>query len=352
MNVRRSLLVAGGALAGAAMMARALRSRRAFDFDGRIALITGGSRGLGLLIARQLGHEGAHVVLVARDIDELERARQELVSDGVTASILVADVSVEREARRVVEDTVARHGRLDILVNNAGVITVGPAAHMGTADFDEAMATHFWAPFHAVQAALPHMKRAGAGRIVNISSIGGRVGVPHLVPYCASKFALTGFSTAIRAELAQHGILVTTVCPGLMRTGSPFNAWFKGKHREEFAWFVIAGSLPLLSIDGRRAAAQIVDATRHGDAELVVAWSARVAIAVTALAPNVMAWAMDVANRFLPSEADDGGEQVHSGWQSASSWAPSRLTRLTERSAAENNELPPRFVPTSAEPVV
>ena len=222
--------------------------------------------------------------------------------------------------------------------------------HMSVADYEEAMATHFWGPLRAMRAAIPFMRRVGSGRIVNISSIGGKIGVPHLVPYCASKFALTGLSTALRAELARDGVYITTVSPGLMRTGSPFNAWFKGRHRQEFAWFAIADSLPLLSIDARRAAAQIVDAVRHGDAELVVSWPARLAVAAAAVMPNAIALAMDLANRLLPSPTDAHGNQTHSGWQSASRWAPSRLTRLSERSAIENNELPPPLASAQAQP--
>jgi NAD(P)-dependent dehydrogenase (short-subunit alcohol dehydrogenase family) len=186
------------------------------------------------------------------------------------------------------------------------------------------------------------MRQNGGGRIVNISSIGGKIGVPHLAPYCAGKFALAGMSTTARAELARYGILVTTVCPGLMRTGSPFNAWFKGRHRAEFTWFAIADSLPVLSIDGRRAAAQIIDAARHGDAELVVTWPARLAVAMAAIAPKTLAAAMGLVNRVLPAPMGPLGDETHSGWHSGTKWAPSLLTRATERSAAANNELPGR----------
>jgi short-subunit dehydrogenase len=186
------------------------------------------------------------------------------------------------------------------------------------------------------------MRENGGGRIVNISSIGGKIGVPHLAPYCASKFALTGVSTSLRAELARYGISVTTVCPGLMRTGSPFNAWFKGRHRAEFAWFAIADSMPLLSIDGRRAAAHIIEAMRLGKAELIVSWPARLAVAAEGLAPNVLASAMTLVNRVLPAPTGTLGNESHSGWHSGSRWAPSPLTRMSERSAAENNEIPQR----------
>jgi NAD(P)-dependent dehydrogenase (short-subunit alcohol dehydrogenase family) len=242
----------------------------------------------------------------------------------------------------MISQVIQQHGRLDVLINNAGVITVGPVDHMTVADFEEAMATHFWGPLHTMLAAIPHMRQNGGGRIVNISSIGGKIGVPHLAPYCASKFALTGVSTSLGAELARYGIRVTTVSPGLMRTGSPFNAWFKGRHRAEFAWFAIADSLPLLSIDGRRAARQIVNALRHGRPELVISWPARLAVTMEALAPNTFAAMMSLANRMLPSPTGTLGNESHSGWHSGSRWAPSPLTRLSERSAAQNNELPQR----------
>jgi short-subunit dehydrogenase len=152
---------------------------------------------------------------------------------------------------------------------------------------------------------------------------------------------LAGLSDSVRGELAKDGINVTTVTPGLMRTGSPFNAWFKGNHRDEFTWFVISDSLPVASIDARRAAAQLVDACRHGDPELVITWPAKLAIIANAIMPEAVALAMNMANQIvLPAPNENTGTQAHSGWQSLSDWAPSRLTKLTERAAVENNELP------------
>jgi short-subunit dehydrogenase len=183
------------------------------------------------------------------------------------------------------------------------------------------------------------MRGQGGGRIVNISSIGGKIGVAHLVPYCASKFALTGLSTALRAELAKDKILVTTVSPGLMRTGSPFNAQFKGRHREEFTWFIVADSMPLLSIDAVSAARKIVDACRCGDAELVIGWPAKLAVVASAITPSVVALGMRITNALLPRPNHGAGHQAYSGWQSFSAWAPSKLTRLTEEAAIDHNQL-------------
>jgi NAD(P)-dependent dehydrogenase (short-subunit alcohol dehydrogenase family) len=341
MNSKQQTALAASAVAvGAALLARGLRSSRAIHFHNRSVLITGGSRGLGLLIARELGREGARLTLAARDEAELERAKQDLASRGVDAAISVCDVGERAQSERLVEDVVKKHGSIDILINNAGTIQVGPLEHMKLRDYEDAMAIHFWGPLHMILAALPTMRRRGGGRIVNISSIGGKIGVPHLAPYCASKFALTGLSESMRAELAKDNILVTTVCPGLMRTGSPFNAWFKGRHRDEFTWFAISDSLPLATIDATRAARQVVDACRYGDAELVISWPAKLAVIANAVVPEAVAFGMSIANQLLPGPTSEAGDQARSGWQSLSEWAPSKLTTLTDRAAAQNNELP------------
>ena len=337
---RRNLIhTSAGLIIGAAAFAAARRAAGRISLEGRTALVTGGSRGLGLAIARELGRLGAHVTLAARDASELDAARADLEVRGIGVSAIVCDLGERGEGTRIVEQVLAERGRLDVLVNNAGVIKVGPLEHMRTADFEEAMDVHFWAPLQTMTAAVPAMRAQGGGRIVNISSIGGKIGVAHLVPYCASKFALTGLSTAMGGELAKDNIRVTTVSPGLMRTGSPFNALFKGRHHEEFAWFAVSDSLPLLTIDAGRAARQIVNACRCGDAELVVSWPAKLAVVANAMAPSTVAVAMQIANRLLPPAADARGDEAHTGWQSLSEWAPSPLTRLTERAAMENNEV-------------
>ncbi len=335
-----------GLLAGASALAisaawRAARRARAVDFRDRVVLITGGSRGLGLVIARLLAAEGARLALVARREEELDRAHDELRAMGAEVAVFACDVADRDSVQLAIDRVLQRFGRLDVLINDAGVIQVGPYEHMRFEDFDEAMRVHFWGPLNLTLIALPFLKRQAQARIVNISSIGGKIAVPHLLPYSASKFALTGLSDGLRAELARQGVRVTTVCPGLMRTGSPLNAWFKGRHRAEFTWFAVLGALPLVSIDARRAARKIVEACRHGDAELVITPQARLAVVANAVLPSLFAFGMSLFNRLLPKatgEAD--GDQARSGWQSPSRWAPSLLTRLSDRATAQNNELP------------
>jgi NAD(P)-dependent dehydrogenase (short-subunit alcohol dehydrogenase family) len=329
--------------AGVVLAAQMWRRRDPYDFAGKSVLITGGSRGLGLVMARQLADERANLTLVARDEQELHRAVEDIQTRQPFADVLAApaDIRARYQAERAIAMAVERFGRVDVLINNAGIIQVGPIDHMKIADYEDAMLTHFWGPLYMMMAALPHMRRAGAGRIVNISSIGGKISVPHLVPYSASKFALAGLSEGLRVELARHNIVVTTVFPGLMRTGSPINAMFKGQRPQEYAWFAISDSLPLASISPERAARQIIRACRYGDAESIVTVQAKMAVLARTLAPELFADTLALINQLLPAPSSRIGDVAREGRESESDLAgPSaRLTAPTYRAAKENNEM-------------
>jgi NAD(P)-dependent dehydrogenase (short-subunit alcohol dehydrogenase family) len=338
-NRRRALAAAAAGGVGFAL-ARALLKPSRYSFRHRAVLVTGGSRGLGLELARVFASEGADLAILARDPDELERARQQL--EPTTSGVLTiqADVGNRDDVDRAIQRVVDHYGRLDVLVNNAGVIQVGPVAHMQLEDYEEAMRVHFRGPLHTTLAAIPYMRRQHGGRIVNIASIGGKVPVPHLAPYVASKFALVGLSGSLCAELAREQIVITTVSPGLMRTGSPINVEVKGQHEREFAWFAISDAMPVISMDATRAARQIVEACRRGDAEAVLTWPAKLAAGIYGLIPNTYVRLAAVGNRLLPSPTGVAGNRPQLGRDSASRWAPSPLTTLSDRAAARNNELP------------
>jgi NAD(P)-dependent dehydrogenase (short-subunit alcohol dehydrogenase family) len=330
-----------GAITGAAAMiagARAMRNRHGIEFRDRVIVITGGSRGLGLVIARQLAAEGARLVLLARDPEELARARAQLPADAEVMT-LRCDVRRRADIRAAMDEVLGKWTAVDVLINNAGVVQVGPLEHMTHEDFENAMATHFWGPLHLMFELVPGMRHRGFGRIVNISSIGGRVALPHFAPYSASKFALVGLSDAVRAELDQYGIRVTTVCPGLMRTGSPLNADIKGQHEAEYAWFAIADSTPGLSVSAERAARQIIEACRFGDPDLTIGLPAHIAIVVNNALPTLSAHVASLANRLLPKPAGRSGDQHRRGRDTESKWTDGIATALTDRAAVANNEI-------------
>jgi NAD(P)-dependent dehydrogenase (short-subunit alcohol dehydrogenase family) len=276
--------------AGSAIAARARLRTRGIDFAGKTVVIFGGSRGLGLAMARELAYQDARLVLVARDRQELDRARDDIESRGGSVSIIECDI----RNRAQVEDTIARiiaeRGVLDVLINDAGIIQAGPLENMTIEDFEVAMATHFWGPVFTILAALPHMRRSGAKRIVNISSIAGKIALPRFVPYSVSKFALTGFSEGLHAELAREGFRVTTVFPALMP-----------------------------STTAGRAAHQVIEACRYGDAELIVSLPARVAVLLNAAVPGTVATMMELTNAMLPKAAHEDGFGPHASEISAMS---------------------------------
>ena len=330
-------LIAAGAL-GAVLAARAAR-RTSYDLAGRVVLITGGSRGLGLVLAREALARGARVAICGRDNDTLARAGDELARLGEVVAV-ACDVSDPATVAATVREVESRLGPVDVLINNAGVIQVGPVTTMAPDDYREAMATNFWGVLHPTLAVLPAMRRRREGRIVNITSIGGTLAVPHLVPYSASKFAAVGFSQGLRAELAGEGVKVVTVIPGLMRTGSPRHAFFRGHHRAEYAWFSIADALPGLSVSAVSAARRILEGACRGDAVVRFPLTTRAAVLLNAMAPRFTNGALALAARLLPAEPE-AEHARRKGEDSQSRLSPSWLTRLGERAARRNNQLAP-----------
>jgi NAD(P)-dependent dehydrogenase (short-subunit alcohol dehydrogenase family) len=346
-NTPRNAII-GSLIAGSAVLARSvIRTRRFYDLENKIVLITGGSRGLGLIMAREFARRGARVAICARDAAELDRAQADLTGLGTEVLTMTVDVTVQADVEDLAEAVREHLGPVDVLVNDAGVITAGPFDEMTVADYDEAMRTHFYGPLYTTMAFLPGMRERGHGRIVNISSIGGKVAVPHMLPYCASKFALTGFSEGMRAAVKRDGVYVTTVCPGLMRTGSPRHAQFKGKLESEYAWFTTADVLPGLSIDADRAGRMVVDACVYGDAELVMPMSAWLGSKANALAPGITSDVLSLSERLLPQsdgtdESDGSAGQKRAGAGISRQMIPGWLADRDDSAAARNNEALPQ----------
>ena len=298
---RMGMVAAGTALALGVAAREALARDRETDLYGAVALVTGGSRGLGLALSRELARQGCRLAICARDEAELEDARADLARNGGEVLAVPCDVADPAEVAAMVEAVTRHYGRIDILVNNAGIIVVAPVETLTRADFERVMAVNFWGTLNPTLEVLPGMRAQGSGRIVNITSIGGKVAVPHLLPYTCAKFAAVGLSEGLRAELADAGISVTTVVPGLMRTGSHLHAEFGGEQGAEYRWFALNASAPYpIAIGADRAARLIVRAVKRGQAECTYPVSAVVAARLSGLLPGTTTNALTLVDRFLP----------------------------------------------------
>ena len=326
------------ATAGLTIAGKLWQLRGAIDLRDKIVLITGGSRGLGLAIAEAFVQEGCKLAICARDEDEVKRARMQLSELGGEVAAYPCDVTDPEQVKILVEQVIHRFGRIDVLVNNAGVISAGPIQTTTRADFEKSMDIMFWGLYNTTMAVLPHMQTQHSGRIVNITSIGGKVSVPHLLPYSTAKFAAVGFSEGLHTELARDGIIVTTVAPGLMRTGSHINTTIKGdKHALEYSLFTLLDTLPVSSISVRRAARQIVRATRIGQAELIITWQAQLAARLHGAFHGTVSHLLTLADKLLPT-SDSAGKGSYTGRESETSVTSSFLTSLGRKAAQYYNE--------------
>lgn len=328
-----SVLTAGGMLA----IRAAARSVTKFNLKGKVVLITGGSRGLGLVLARQIADEKAKVVICARNQEALQKAAEDLSERTPDFLAIPCNITDKEQVKRMMQKINDKMGAVDVLINNAGKIQVGPVEAMTEEDYKSAMKVHFWGPYYTMNEVIPSMIEKKQGRIVNIVSVGGKVSFPHLLPYNASKYALSGLSEGMAAELNKHNIKITTVYPGLMRTGSPRNVDVKGQHQKEFAWFKISDSLPFISMNAERAATKIINAMKKGDKSITLTFPAKIAEAAHGIAPGLTITFFDLINFLLPG-MDGGSKEILKGYESGSKLSSSFLTKKTEEAEVKNFE--------------
>jgi len=336
-KTRYGLLAASGVALGLAWKSarRPVKTMR-----GDVVLITGGSRGLGLRMAEEFALLDCSLAICARDADELERAREILESKGARVMTVTCDVADEQQVAEMMQQVRARFGRIDTLINNAGVIRVGPLENMSKADFEDAMDVMFWGIVHCSLGVLPEMMERGAGRIVTITSVAGKVSIPHLLPYSCAKHAAVAFSEGLRSEFSRYGIKVSTIAPGLMRTGSHRQAQFKGQHKKEALWFSMGATLPLVSMDVDRAARQIVRAVQDGKSEKILSWQASLLSRTNGAFPGVVPRLLSLVNRFLPGRSHSS--EVVNGAAIEESAGPlfRALTSLGRTAGEQLNERP------------
>jgi NAD(P)-dependent dehydrogenase (short-subunit alcohol dehydrogenase family) len=304
---------------------------------GKVVVVAGGTRGLGLAVARELLRHGARVAICGRSRPSVERARSSLSAlPGAIVMADTCDLRSEPQTRDFFERVTRELGPIDVAVANAATISVGPLESLTLSDFELAMLNVFGTALRTTMAVLPGMRKRCSGSIVMISSIGGKLGLPHLAPYSAAKFAQVGFAEALHAEVAQDGVRVLTVVPGLMRTGSHVHARFSGDSERELQWFGASAVAPLLSIDPDRAARRVVRAIARGDRFLTFTPAARVGGWLHDVAPNAWSLLFAIVGRLLPSivsrpaHADEGQailDRSSSRWSRLIAWRTAPLLR-------------------------
>lgn len=305
----------GALIAAAAVSSISRLSRLRSTMKGRIVIITGGSRGLGLALANRFGCSGAKLVICARDYEGLVRARTALLSQGAVVLeddvlLVQGDLAQTADANRLIKQAIEYFGRIDVLINNAGVIQVGPFENLPFESFQESMETNFFGAVRTIQAVLPHFierpSNLGEAAIVNIASIGGKFAMPHMLPYVASKFALVGFSEGLHAELRKRAVRVTTVCPGLMRTGGEVHAHFTGQVSKERRWFNIGAKTPGIAASVEHAANRIYNAVAVGRAEITITPQAWLAARAVGFAPETTQFLAGAVDRYALPEPLNG----------------------------------------------
>lgn len=309
---------------------------------GETVLITGGARGLGLIFAELYASRGARVAICSRTSEDVEVALEQLKEHYPHARVAgyVTDVSHEDEVRTLVSNVVRDLGPIDILVNNAGVILSAPFDKTTLGDFRSALDSNLWGMVHATLAVLPAMRARRKGKILNITSLGGVLPVPHLSVYTTSKYAAVGFSTSVALAARDYGVTVTTAIPALIRTGSFLHARFKGDHAREFGLFTRASTSPVFSKSATAAASAMMKACDQGKPYAVIGWSAKFGRILFALFPNLLTRILIAVERRLPHGDGPGAELPLEGHEINAGLKTKPASILGQKAAEKWNERP------------
>lgn len=255
-------------------------------------LITGGSQGIGKATALLFANKGYDVVLAARQSDRLSAAGQEVESLGRQALTVPTDVRDPQQVKTLVDKALERYGAIDVLINNAGMYASGSVENFSLDDWHQIIDLNLWGYIHTINALLPHMIERGSGTIVNLSSIAGKVPVAYLVPYNTSKYAVTGMTEAMHAELKPKGIHVCGIYPNLIDSNLMERAMFRGKDAEDAEarrkQLEQVLSVPVVE-KPEDVAKAIWEAVKHQRAEVLVG-SASISKAAYDLIPGPMQW--------------------------------------------------------------
>ncbi len=262
-------------------------------FAQKAVIVTGGASGIGRAVSEHLVRRGACVTLADVDAEQVQATAASIRSAGGHVKPVAVDVTDAEAVKKLVDDTVAEHGKLDYIFNNAGVAIFGEAQSYPLEDWHKIIDTNLYGVVHGVAAAYPVMLKQGSGHIVNTASVAGLIPVTDLIPYVASKYGVVGLSRALRIEGVEHGVRVSVICPGVIDTPMKDSKMI-GIDREKF----LEASPKLLSVE--KCARVILEGVERNKETIVVTAGAKFLWRLQRISPTLLNWVLKLAHRRLP----------------------------------------------------
>uniref|UniRef100_B8HVX0 Short-chain dehydrogenase/reductase SDR n=1 Tax=Cyanothece sp. (strain PCC 7425 / ATCC 29141) TaxID=395961 RepID=B8HVX0_CYAP4 len=261
---------------------------------GATVLITGASQGIGKATALLFARQGYNVVLAARQPDRLEQTAVEVRDCGVQSLAVPTDVRKPEQVDHLVQCALEQFGSVEVLINNAGIYLSGPVESFSLEDWQQAIDTNLWGYIHTIHFLLPHFLQRGSGTIVNLSSIGGKVPIPYLVPYSTTKFAVTGLTEALQAELGVKGIQVCGIYPNLIKSAFMERAIFRGQTAadQQTRQDQVEQILQVPVVEKPEDVAQSIWESVQQRRSQVLVGSARLSATAYGVLPGLMQWIM------------------------------------------------------------
>lgn len=344
MRISGMMRLMGLLTAGLTLALVVKRRMRRIELEGKVVIVTGGGRGLGYAIAQQFAARGCRLAICGRDAATIAAAVRMLRGQGAEIIGSSCDVSDAQAVQTFVRRVVDHYGTVDVLVNNAGQCFVGAATQHQANDFADALQNIFWTQYHPTMAVLPHMREQRSGRIANVTSIGGKVPIPHQSAYSVAKYAATGWSETITTEFTNDGIRVSTITPPPIKNGAALYVHFLGRLEDEFKWFTKTLTSPLTSITADRTARVVMDAVRYGDPERAVSPFSWLAIRAHGLLPNLTLPLLAMGERLLMPKVDAPSQTSphRMGADVARQSKNSEIRELAQRARADADTYEPR----------